>query len=373
MHYDFNVIHVLLCHSDWSKIVDDIIKNEDGSIFNPLASNDISVLVFNCFCLAVGLVASGRVIQKLIVTCNNRGDGWKPRHVLLMGNIVSCILTLFVHCLIPSVYYVWPDEDLCRVFMALFRMPYLLFLFNLSMAVIDRYVAVTRSVWHRTKLTINQCIIWLSFLNVLLAMATKWTFISQLMPVQCALQYLHGLTLVVAILIHFVICTVFLVAVFVITWRQLPRSAILVVPHSPARQSTALVVEQVEDQITTKIDKKSSSNTISVHTSSAHLRRMELQVTKHFLITIIPLFVIVIPFLLLTLASLVCHYFNLQVDLVATRNFYYISLLPTIHVVIYPLANLFLNCEISCCTFSFSFCRCFFRCHCPQQTLTDWS
>jgi len=94
---------------------------------------------------------------------------------------------------------------------------------------------------------------------------------------------------------------------------------------------------------------------MSVHTSSAHLRRMELQVTKHFLITIIPLFVIVIPFLLLTLASLVCHYFNLQVDLVATRNFYYISLLPTIHVVIFPFANLFLKREIHVAPFHFHF------------------
>ena len=382
-------------YSDWNKIV----KNADGSVFNPLASDDRFVYVFNIVCFIVGLFASARVIQKQFATCRN--DGWRPRHVLLMGNIVSCILTLCVHCFMPILYYVWPNDDLCRVFVVFYRLPYILFLFNLFMSIMDRYVAITRSVWHRTKLTINHCVIWLSFLNGLLAMAVKWSFLAQMLPVECAFQFIHGLTILVTILVLFILCTAFLIAVFVITWPQLPRAARAIPiptlrpiceqqPSSPHRQDppinpaaadieyvplrdllppTVAAVENVEEEA-----RHSSSNMSVIHsTSSGNLRRMELLVTKHFLVTLIPLFAIVVPCLVLGFTILVSRFLYPQNVIADALVSYlsYIVLLPTIHVTIYPVANLLLNKEISyCCSsafFSFSFCRCLFPCQCHQQ------
>jgi len=148
-----------------------VLYNSDGSVYNPIGPlNNSYVFFFNCTCLVIGLFASVKVIHKLVVNCND--DGWRPRHILVIGNIISCILTLLVHCLIPSIYFYWPQVVICQFFVAVYRLPYIQFLFNLLLSLIERYVAVTRSVWHRTKLNILHCIFWLLFLGLLLALVT---------------------------------------------------------------------------------------------------------------------------------------------------------------------------------------------------------
>jgi hypothetical protein len=196
-----------------------------GTVYNPFGQRNGYIFLFNCICCVVGIYASCRVIKRLVTTC--RKDAWRPRHVIIFGTIVSCIMTLLVQCFIPSIYYVWPDDDdyLCRIFVVFFRLPYVLFLFNVLLSFVDRYVAVTRSIWHRKKLTIKHCIIWLSSLNGLLAIGVKWSFITNVLSVECAIHPIHGLTIFLAIFILFILCTVFLVAIFIITWRQLPRAA----------------------------------------------------------------------------------------------------------------------------------------------------
>ena len=95
--------------------------------------------------------------------------------------------------------------------------------------------------------------------------------------------------------------------------------------------------------------------TTSQSSSSAALRELELKVTIHFLFTLLPLILLVIPviifgFCLLFYPSLVIY-------------ISYFSVLPSLHVLVYPLANLFLNNkEIS---FSFRFPGCL---RCQDQT-----
>ena len=361
-----------------------VYRDTEGNIYNPLASSSRFLFTYNCICCVIGLLASGRVIYKTVITCNE--DGWRPRHVLLIGTIVSCIMTLLVHCLIPAVYFVWPNDDLCRLFILSFRLPYIAFLFNILLALIDRYVAVTRSIWHRTKFSRSHCIIWLSLLNLLLAMAVKWLYISGIVSVDCAIHIAHGLTILVTILVLFVLCTGFPIAVFVITWRQLPRAARAIpvpTPVAPPLHLQVSVIEELpinpvdieyvllkdllpptvaaviqppteEEEIATDKSNESSMTT-SQSSSSAALRELELKVTIHFLFTLLPLILLVIPviifgFCLLFYPSLVIY-------------ISYFSVLPSLHVLVYPLANLFLsNKEIS---FSFRFPGCL---RCQDQT-----
>ena len=141
-------------HFQW---YDQVYKNADGTVFNPLGSQNEFKFTYNCVCLIIGLLASARVIYKTVVTCNK--GGWRPRHVLLISAIISCIFTLIINCLIPAVYLWWPNDDLCRFFVAFYSIPYVAFLFIILLAIIDRYVAVTRSIWHRTKFTKNRVFI----------------------------------------------------------------------------------------------------------------------------------------------------------------------------------------------------------------------
>ena len=342
------------------------------------------------------MVTSARVFYKVVVFCKE--DAWRPRHVLLIGNIVSCILTLFVHCLIPAVYFCFPDVFICRFFIAIYRLPYIAFLLNNFLSLVDRFVAVTRSTWHRLTLTKWYCAAWLAVLNLALAVAVKWMYIGQFKSVECAFHLSHSITLIVTILILSVLNTVALAAVFIATWRQLPTAARAIpVPFIPPpvaaqpaiidnaptcapqkepnpadivyvplmdllpRPTSAAAAAAVSQPTTT--DKVPA---ITVDVSSSHLRRMELEVTKHFLFAFIPLALLVLlPGFLFGFLILVDLFSNstyiISPDLI--QYLPYLNLIPSMHVVIYPMANLFLNKEISfscscscCCVFPWLFC-----------------
>ena len=71
----------------------------------------------------------------------------RPRHVLLLGCVISCIFILFSD-LIAVVYYLSHSEYLCRFYVAIYIVPYIDFLYNLLWSLTDRLVAINRSVWH---------------------------------------------------------------------------------------------------------------------------------------------------------------------------------------------------------------------------------
>ena len=311
---------------------DQILLNTDGSVASPFGPSNGYIFSFNCICCLVGVVASARVFYKVVVLCKE--DAWRPRHVLLIGNIVSCILTLFVHCLIPAVYFCFPDVFICRFFIAIYRLPYIAFLLNNFLSLVDRFVAVTRSTWHRLTLTKWYCAAWLAVLNLALAVAVKWMYIGQFKSVECAFHLSHSITLIVTILILSVLNTVALAAVFIATWRQLPTAARAIpVPFipppvaaqpglidnaptcAPQPNPVDIVYVSLRDllPVTSLFDdeEKSIAKSVSVSgesqmfksasavdASSVTLRRMELEVTKHSLFTFIPLAFVIIPCLI---------------------------------------------------------------------------
>ena len=365
------------------------------------------VFLFNLVCCIVGVVADIRVINKIVTTC--REDGWRPRHVLLMGNIVSCALAIVSHSFIQLVYFCWPVKNVCLVFVAIYRLPYVSFLFNVFLSLAERYVAGTRSAWHRKKLSKWHCVAWLAVLNGALAIAVKWLYVGRFESVECAFHFNHGLTLVGAALVLFFLCTVALIGVFIITWRQLPRAARAIPvplppptasvisseelhvsirpqqqPINPAEIEYVLLRDllpnvdqhsQVDVQPPTAAVESSTTAAATTTTQSSSnetLRQMELQVTKHFLFTIVPLFVTLVPCFIVWFFLLIRFYLidprdsatiSAAVSLVSYLP--YIGLLPTFHVIIYPIANMFLNKEMmSFCSFCSFPMNCVPCCHC---------
>ena len=408
-----------------------IYKNVDGSVFNPLDSNSPSLLVIKSVCCVIGLLASARAIYKTVVTCNEDG-GWRPRHVLLIATIVSCILSLLVHCLIPAVYFFFPSDDLCRLFVLVYCLPYISFLFNILLALIDRYVTVTRSTWHRNKFNdVRLYSVALPLLNLLLVVANDWPFIAQIISIDCEFNFLHGLGLVLSVLIITVLCTGFLIAVFVATWHQLPQAARAIpIPTVATIQSTLITDQQqsqppaapiinpaeieyvalkdllpaVNFEITVQppppvVEEASTSVTSS--SSSYLLCKLELEVTKRLLFTLLPLFLIVVPGLVFGLSYLVYFYNSIpqqeqdpaadlpEVSVAASLVQYipYSEMAIVLHVLVYLTANLLLNDDIFyCCSFSivvpssscpdilstpFTCCSCFDSHKNNQQTINN--
>ena len=114
-------------------------------------------------------------------------------------------------------------------------------------------------------------------------------------------------------------------------------SAIMTTPNAtPSRQ----VQQQQHDE-----------NKLTIHSSKENLCQMELEVTNFFL-TLLPLFIIVIPYLVFWVSMMAYfHMIPRGSDYVEQTNLVsyiaYVALLPSVHVVIFPLAYLFFNKEIS--------------------------
>jgi hypothetical protein len=212
-------------------------------------------------------------------------------------------------------------------------------------------------------------------------------YIGQFESVECAYQFTHGLTIFLSIFVLFILNTVILFAVFIATWRQLPTAARAIpVPFirpvaQPVIDNALCVLQQEPNPVDfeyvplrdllpisviavnkdasdeEKAAAKSTSSVVDDVSSATTLRRMELEVTKHFLFTFIPLAVVIIPCLILGYFILVNLYYHQTEPISPYLLPYlpYLNLLPSVHVFIYPVTNLFLNKEISfscCCVFS---------------------
>jgi hypothetical protein len=121
-----------------------------------------------------------------------------------------------------------------------------------------------------------------------------------------------------------------------------------------AEQHHSNTLEERNQQVPPPTPVKNQHQTNDSRLSDGTLRQMELQVTKHFLFTLLPLFVSVIPCLLFGFINLIYFffdpkdYFHSNATLISYLP--YVGLLPSAHVFLYPLANLLVNKDI--CSFS---------------------
>jgi hypothetical protein len=76
--------------------------------------------------------------------------------------------------------------------MFFYCIPYLQFLFNLFLSLVDRYIAITRSVWHRTKLAKRRAFGWLVLIHLTLALIFKWFFIVGFVEIDCVIRFVHA-------------------------------------------------------------------------------------------------------------------------------------------------------------------------------------
>ena len=367
---------LLLRLTIWSHV----FMTEEGEIYKPLGPHNWFIFVFNVICCLLGLPANVRVITKLLAV-TRKDVAWRPRHALLLTTIATCIFILVAQCVIPCVYYWWRNETLCLVFMFLYCIPYLQFLFNLLLCLVDRYVAITRSVWHRAKIAKLRAFGWLFLIHLSLALIFKWFFIAGFVAIDCAIHFVHATTVGVTFTLLFVLCTGFLVAVFVLTWRNLPRASrviraaqffssnnvssdrerqeeIELLPLAADAAAAGRIIPSQSSSSSRKSSNSSSrSDAMSVHVSPGHLRRLELEVTKQFLFTFVPLFAIFVICLFFSLYLIpMCLYFDSNGPTCRKLISYipYMDMVMPLHALLYPVANLLFNKELLS-AFSFPF------------------
>ena len=318
---------------EWDKVY----RKVDGTLHDPIDRYDLKLFLFNILSCLIGLPAN--ILVLLLVVGSKR-----PRHVLLLGCVISCIFILFSD-LIAVVYYLSHSEYLCRFYVAIYIVPYIDFLYNLLWSLTDRLVAINRSVWHRRKLTRRRVILWKLLPEIVLLLTMKWFFIvGTVARIDCVIHVVAGDTVVGTGLVLFFLCTALVVVVYIETWKRLPRPSrdvpvpLLLLHHPQQQQNYPLELNEINEI------------RMNVHTSDATLRRMELQVTKSFLASLLPLSFLLLPGLACSITLLYCfHLDNLSepICILITPWLHYIEKIMTVHALVYPISNLFINKDLA--------------------------
>ena len=131
----------------------------------------------------------------------------KPRNIFLLGIIFSNLLT-FVPALIEVIYWVLPLDIVCQSYVAVGGLPNTLLLWNMLLALIDRYVAIKYPIWHREKVTVRRVIYFLLFSSVFLGFLIKFVFIFGLIQLRCTVWTVHSKVVGLTMAILFVLCVI---------------------------------------------------------------------------------------------------------------------------------------------------------------------
>lgn len=226
------------------------------------------------------------------------------------------------------IYFLLPEEMICQMFISFFGLSYIFFFFNLLLSLIDRCVAITEPIYHRQNVT-GLFVIFSSFiLNLLLAFILNWFYIIGMAPLECEIQLNHSLTALAILILLFTLCVIFLVIDYVITLDRLPHTS------GPG------VIQIVVDA--------NNSSPMGVHVNLSTAQRLELEATKSFLLSVIPLLLLPLPIVIISLSTLACMYFNPVGDtcavLVLVAN--YDNKLISLHALIHPIVLMFKDSEL---------------------------
>ena len=132
----------------------------------------------------------------------------KPRNIFLLG-IIFCNLLTLVPAFIEIIYWVLPVEFVCQSYVAVVGLPNNISLWNMLLALIDRYVAIQYPIWHREKVTVCRVIYFLLFSSVFLSFLQKFVFIFGFELLRCAMwSPIHSKVVGFTMAVLFVLCVI---------------------------------------------------------------------------------------------------------------------------------------------------------------------
>ena len=279
--------------------------------------NNYLLVVFVLLC-AFGFPLNCELFYRIFFS-NDKKLRNRPRYVIKLFMTFSSIFTMFIN-LMKIVHFLLPNDPMCRFFVSIINVSYVTFLFNTLMSLIDCFVAIVFPLWHRSKVTARRVCFGLIALNLAMAVALKWMFIFQVVPLRCAVPVIHAVNFRLIVNILFVLCCVFQIADFVLVWLHLPRST-----HDEETETTAM---RVHGQ------------------NNASINRMELKSIKQFLTGLIPFFCLSLPLLIVpSTFQMICKNKPNSKDVCNdfTCIIPFAMILVSLHAIVTPLMSLCLN------------------------------
>lgn len=343
-----------------------------GQKKNPIYLNPFILLV-HLICCIFGIPLNAFIAGFILHKQRLRT---KPRNIFLLG-LTLTNLSAFVPILIELTYFHFPQNDeLCQIYVAIVGLPFVLFLSNLLLALIDRYSAITHPIWHRKKVTVRWAASWQIFVTVSVAVGYKFVYITRLVDLECEINLVQVRVLSIMLVVLFSACIIAQIIVYRQTKRILSnyvtttssgrrnqirtnRTRDLAIDEAPIdidfanHEGSAEHPSQQQNQsLTSRNSAINASESTRVHfqhnMTEQSVSLLEIEATRTMIASVTSLSILTGPFILFSLTTFTCR---LCCDKFVCSSISWLSpyfkLLLVLYAVYHPLTQLFRKTEIS--------------------------
>ena len=349
---------------------EDILLTQNGEPQKPI---DINAFLFVTKFLSCFIGIPPNMFIAIIIIRLRRLHS-KPRNIFVLG-IISSNLFTFVPAFMEMIYWIVPLEIICQAYVTVVGLPNMILLWNMLLALIDRYVAVQYPIWHREKVTVRRVIYFLLFSSALLIFLLKFVYIFGFAPLRCEIWLVHATIAGWILIMLFISCVI----INLIVYRQTKTLLQKTRTQNPSKRSTQTTsnrkkrfsgeadhqenvaeereIDEIElvnlNAIINEPNGKSSvgvvsnlSSTMAVHVDSETRNRMELEAARTFVVGVASLFAMIFSIIFLFTIINLCRLVTKFECVNLTWLVPYAKELPLLHSVYNPIIWLIRNDEL---------------------------
>jgi dopamine receptor D1 len=332
---------------------------------------NVFIMIAHFICCVIGIPLNVFIASVIVSMRRLRS---KPRNILLLGLILSD-LSAFVPVLMEFAYLHFPSLELCRTYVAISGLPYILFLINTLLALVDRYTAIAHPLWHFNQVTPVLIVRCQLVASLTASFVYKFPYVVQFLPLSCELQLLQEFnSIAITLMILFSSC----ILAHVIVYRQTKRVLANYVPKGWKRGTfTSSKNEKRAAEVVTRsegvqslqqqplsifqqpLSSMNSDGTqqqrqqvpvdeMSIHISDRRVSQLEVEATRTMIVNVTSLSIMTGPFILFTLTVFLCRFSGEeQVGSSLAWLAPYLKELVVLHAVYHPAIQLSRSSELS--------------------------
>lgn len=222
---------------------------------------------------------------------------YKPQHVIWLGVTLSNLFTLLT-IVIELWYYYTNSVIACLMFISVTGIAYSCLLYNLLLALLERFALIKRSLWHQKRVKVSSTIIMQVAGCTGLILLIKWPLITGFDSFDCQMPMLQAQILIVITILLVLFCVV----AHTLVYRE-AKKFFSSNPTLDGERGNSIPLAVVGRNSSSNNDSNTSRNGSS---DSKNLSKLEQEITSTLLIGVMSLICFTFPVLLLGAAEWIC-------------------------------------------------------------------
>ncbi len=197
----------------------------------------------------------------------------KPRNILYLGVTTASLFTLFT-MMFELIANHHQNPIFCKLTGLGLGAAYTCFLTNILLALIDRYLAIVSSLFHRKIVTVKS--VWMIQISVEIAIyiSIKWPYLFGIAPLQCGFLMFEAKTIAVQQAFVTFLCVILYILVYLRTKHYTRPNRVVSVAfvnnRRPHRKPSVLVQDDPEDAAAAVDDGQAVTASLKSDSNSSH-------------------------------------------------------------------------------------------------------